>query len=147
MNRRGFLLGALAAPAAVVPLSQPTAGVNKTSGIRISRDPADSGYRAYCEAFGDGKKIRVFLNGVEQRYVETADEREGFVLRAVTTDRGNLAHDGHDVLTETVHGDVLVMIEDQLRIKVSLDEQARFKVQVQSHLESHLRNSRARRGR
>jgi hypothetical protein len=61
---------------------------------------------------GDGKKIRVFLDGVRQeRMCVTADETTGYVKRAVLTPAGNIAHDGENILFDDVYGDVRIEIE------------------------------------
>jgi hypothetical protein len=54
--------------------------------------------------------VKVYLNGAEQKWAETADETEGFVDRIAETPNGNMAHDGHEVLKERAYGDVRIVI-------------------------------------
>lgn len=109
MNRRGFLKGAAVAIAAAPAAAN--AAVFKADGIRVSSNKDDPGYRAWCIAKGDGKTVRVYLNGVEQKFASMADEARGEVRRAVLTPNGNLAIGNDEVLEEIAYGDVRVTIE------------------------------------
>lgn len=82
--------------------------------MRISCLKGDAGERRYAELCGDGKKIKIFLDGVEQREALIADEEEGFVRRVVLTQKGKLAYNPatEAVLEETVRGKVRVEIVD-----------------------------------
>jgi hypothetical protein len=79
---------------------------------RISSVKGDPGERLYAECCGDGRKITVLFDGVEQPLAETADEIMGTVTRAVKTPGGNMAvnHATGEILKETVHGDVKIVI-------------------------------------
>jgi hypothetical protein len=79
---------------------------------RISSEKGDPGERAYAIACGDGKRVTVFLDGVEQKYPITADAREGWVLRDVATPDGNLAWNRvtGEIYREVVHGVVRIEI-------------------------------------
>ncbi|KRA63119.1 twin-arginine translocation signal domain-containing protein [Rhizobium sp. Root651] len=109
MNRRGFIKGAALAVAAAPAAA--SASVIKPNGIRMSTDKADPGYRAWCIAMGDGKKPKVFLNGVEQKHCSMADESLGEVKRAVLTPSGNLAIGRDEILEEIVYGDVKILVD------------------------------------
>lgn len=82
--------------------------------MRLSSDKDDAGYRAWCELNGDDKRVKVFLNGVEQRDVTMADEEAGEVRRCVRTSDGNIAVDKHagEFLMETVRGSVEILISE-----------------------------------
>lgn len=107
MKRRSFLLCSILAPAAAVAT---VAAAAKPNGLRLSIEPEDPGYRAYCILNGDRKKITVFLDGVKTNVI-TADESLGMVYRPVFTPDGNLAHHGGTILHETVYGDVRIVVE------------------------------------
>lgn len=111
MDRRSFLRGSAIAVAGIpaVAAASPIA-VRKEGGRRISSVTGDPGHRLYCMARGDGQTVKVYLDGVEQKWAETADEAEGFVDRVVETPAGNMAHDGRDLLKERVYGDVRIEI-------------------------------------
>ncbi len=111
MNRRSLLGMLAAAPAlAVVSATPADAPVKKVGGRRFSCRKGDPGYRDYCMARGDRQKVKIYLNGEEQKEVLTADESEGMVLRLARTPSGNLAHDGENLLEETVYGDVKIVL-------------------------------------
>lgn len=114
MNRRAFF-GA----AALVPLAIPAAAsgaVFKKGGKRISTVPGDPGERLYGECCGDGRRISVYLDGIEQPMAETADEAEGFVTRVVVTENGSIAVNRvtNGIVRETVYGDVRIEISDAI---------------------------------
>lgn len=79
--------------------------------MRISTEKDDPGYRAYCIALGDNKKISIYLDGEPVKFSYTADDVEGFVVRNVMTPAGNFATDGERLLTEIVRGVVRIEIE------------------------------------
>lgn len=113
MDRRSFLFGSAVAVAGapVVTAASPIA-VRKIGGRRVSCVPGDPGERLYSQACGDGKTVKVFLDGAEQKWAETADESEGFVDRIVETPKGNVAinHVTGEILKERVYGDVRIVI-------------------------------------
>lgn len=80
--------------------------------MRLSSDKDDAGYRAWCELNGDGKRVKVFLDGVEQRDATMVDDEAGEVRRCVRTPAGNIAVDSHagEFLMETVKGSVEIQI-------------------------------------
>lgn len=111
MDRRAFLRGSAVAVAGIPAVAAPSpTAVRNADGRRVSCVQGDPGYRLYCMARGDRQTVKVFLDGVEQKWAETADEVEGFIDRAVATPNGNLAHDGHEILKERVYGDVRIVI-------------------------------------
>jgi hypothetical protein len=77
---------------------------------RISTEPDDPGYRAFCQLRGDDIWPVVYLDGVEEKHCVTVDAKEGWVKRAVLTPRGNIAHDGNKILHEIVYGHVVIEI-------------------------------------
>jgi hypothetical protein len=79
--------------------------------MRISIEKDDPGYRLFCMRRGDNLRPIVFLDGVQQNWVITADTIEGLVKRTVITAAGNIAHDGIDFLTESVFGKVSIDFE------------------------------------
>ena len=82
--------------------------------MRVSIDRDDPGYEAYSNIVTRGNIIRVFLDGVEQHHVLTADEEAGSVLRHVLDASGNAQADPsnpEDVWIETVTGNVQVTHE------------------------------------
>ncbi|QJS27469.1 twin-arginine translocation signal domain-containing protein [Rhizobium ruizarguesonis] len=109
MNRRSFMKGAAGA-VAVAPVIASVA-VAKPNGLRVSSEEGDAGYRPYCIAHGDSKKVRIYLDGIEQKYAVMADETLGAVKRVVLTPSDNFAHDGQNILYEEVYGDVRIAIE------------------------------------
>jgi len=83
--------------------------------MRLSMDKNDSGYVEWCKLNGDGKHVRVLLDGEEQHRCVMADEETGDVKRYVVTDAGNIALDfkNGEFLHETVNGKVQIVIEDR----------------------------------
>lgn len=83
--------------------------------MRLAANKDDPGYAHYSAI--SHKKIDVFLDGVEQKHVEMADEEAGEILRCVTDAEGHIQIDPKNpyrVWTETVRGKV--------EIKVSLPD-------------------------
>ena len=113
MDRRAFLGGTAVAVAGVAAIAaEPVAAVRKAGGRRVSCVKGDPGERLYAQACGDGKTVKVLLDGVEQQWAETADESLGFVERIVETPEGNMAINQArgEVLMERVYGDVRIVI-------------------------------------
>lgn len=113
MKRRSILGMIAAAPSLAVSIADASSygpRERKIGGRRLSCRKDDSGYLEYGLAIGAGKNIKIYLNGKEQKYAITADESEGMVCRFVTTDGENFAHDGENVLEETVYGDVTIVL-------------------------------------
>lgn len=109
MNRRElFRAGAAVAAATAIPALTAMSAPRQGPVTRISSDKDDAGYTAYCKQVGDGMCVIVHLDGIEQRNCVTADSSEGFVKRWVETDNGNIAHDGQNILLETVRGRVVI---------------------------------------
>lgn len=105
MNRRAFLKGAPIAAvslAAGIPASGAPAGYE-----RLSVEPGDPGYVPLAKLNGDGVKVKVFLNDVEQGAI-TVDASEGWMKRYVMTDKGNHAHSRGELVTEVVHGKIRI---------------------------------------
>lgn len=68
--------------------------------MRLSVDKEDPGYT------GPIRGLKVFLDGVEQKWVITADEEEGKVLTLVRLPDGNFARDGDELRQEWKSGKV-----------------------------------------
>lgn len=73
--------------------------------MRISADPNDSGYTGLSL-----NGITVYLNGVLQSDVVTADDAEGYVLRAIRTKQGMLTTDSEEIALEEVSGNVDIRV-------------------------------------
>lgn len=87
------------------------AAVPKPGGVRMSCEPDDAGYVPWGMARGDGKIVKVWLDGVEQKQCITADESVGMVKRVLLTPAGNVAVGNDEVLTEVVYGDVRIVAD------------------------------------
>lgn len=73
--------------------------------MRISADANDSGYTGLSL-----KGITVYLNGVLQSDVVTADDGEGYVLRAKRSEQGMLTTDCGEIALEEVSGNVDIRV-------------------------------------
>lgn len=109
MNRRQLFGGAVAAPAMLAGMAMAA-----ESRDRISTEKGDPGERRYSELCGDGKAVRVYLDGVEQNDAVMADPGLGEVKRPVVTKNGNIAinHATGEIYYETVRGAVRVEVFD-----------------------------------
>ena len=116
LRRREMLAGIVAIPAlGAVAVTEfrsephPTA-VPKVTGRRASTIKGDPGERLYAEACGDGLRVKVFFNGVEEKTCDTADERDGYIIRPVMTSNGNIAFNKSTgkIYRETVFGEVRI---------------------------------------
>lgn len=109
MDRRSFLRGAAVAPiiATLPAISSAPAGYE-----RVSCEKGDPGERAYALARADGKTVKVYLDGVEQKHAVTADANEGWVKREVVSPAGNIAYNPAtwEIYREIVHGVVRIDI-------------------------------------
>jgi hypothetical protein len=109
MNRRSFLRAAAIAPAiaAMPAISSAPAGYE-----RVSCEKGDPGERAYALACAGGKTVKVYLDGVEQKYALTADTNQGWVKRTVVSADGNIAFNRatEEIYTEIVHGAVRIEV-------------------------------------
>lgn len=114
MDRRSFFKGALAAGVVAPVINSAQAGTPDPvrHDRRVSCLMGDPGERLYAELCGDGKKITVYLDGIEQKYAVTADEVEGMVYRPIMTPEGNLAINRAtgDIPHETVYGRVQIVV-------------------------------------
>ena len=50
--------------------------------MRISTDETDPGYQTWADLMCQGAKVEVFLDGIKQNEVDTADDVQGYVRRA-----------------------------------------------------------------
>jgi len=111
MNRRKFMSAIPAVAAAPLVIAASYSGNAPLGFHRLSVEKGDPGYLPYAHLRGDNRDAEIWLDGVEQRAI-TADAHEGWVKRYVRTERGNLANNGREVLTEIVHGRVTIKITD-----------------------------------
>lgn len=58
-----------------------------------------------------GRKVEVFLDGIRQDSVVSADEEAGVVVRYARKDNGDFFVDGGSLRVETKRGRVLIEIE------------------------------------
>lgn len=82
--------------------------------MRRSSVEGDAGYAPWHHERAMGCYHRVFLDGIEQAKVTTADESDGFVVRAVLDDEGHMQTNPYDpeiVWEERVEGEVKIAIE------------------------------------
>ncbi len=75
--------------------------------MRLSVQPGD---RAYVEPDAT-EDVKILLDGVEQKTCYTADEEEGYVLRAVRDEEGLICVDrsNGEILIEEVRGRVEII--------------------------------------
>lgn len=72
--------------------------------MRVSVDEQDPGYSPGLI----GRGVKVFLDGVEQRYAVTADDELGLVVLCDLDEQGNVKVKGDEVVWVTVHGAVKI---------------------------------------
>ncbi len=82
--------------------------------MRISCEQGDAGFDQWALAQAFGARVIVFLDGVEQANVLTADGDEGWLRRAVLTPFGQMQTDdsGERLLTEVAKGAVKIIVGD-----------------------------------
>lgn len=81
--------------------------------MRVTMNKDTYGYELTKRMFDEGLRIDVFLDGVEQDMVETADEEAGYVIRYVLDHEGNAQIDPNnrdEVLVERVEGKVEIRV-------------------------------------
>lgn len=105
LSRRALLASASLPALALAPAA-------RRAGLRVSREASDPGYRTFYAAKKAGRRVKVFLDGVEQPACLTADEQTGFVKRCVLhVDGGIYVAPGTDeIMTEEVSGAVRIEI-------------------------------------
>lgn len=79
--------------------------------MRLSTNEKDPGFREWCRIKSEGKEPKVLLDGVEQDYVETADEERGEVVKCSLNELGDIFVVGDDVARETLRGKVEIILE------------------------------------
>jgi hypothetical protein len=72
--------------------------------MRISADAHDPGFEAYCR----NRRVVVLLDGDPQRYVVTADEEAGLIVRYRLDEHGRPVSDGERLVKDVVLGRVEV---------------------------------------
>jgi hypothetical protein len=107
LNRRAFLGSISILALALYP------GARREP-MRLSSDKNDPGYALWRKITDSGKRVRVYLDGVEQDAANAtvADERNGYITRAVLDGDGELTlnETKTEVLRETVRGAVRIDI-------------------------------------
>lgn len=78
--------------------------------MRLSTDPNDPGYEAWCQARLGGGEIDVYLDDVLQLHCEMADDETGEVLRAKHDEGGDFYLEGDEIARETVRGVVRIEV-------------------------------------
>jgi hypothetical protein len=73
--------------------------------MRISTNPDDLGYAAHQK-----QKIKVFLDDVEMKDVETADDDEGIVIVAARDKDGAFITSGDEFVTEVKYCTVRIEV-------------------------------------
>lgn len=73
--------------------------------MRVSTDKIDSGYKAYIDITSRGYQVNVRLDGVLQGSCLTADDEEGYVLKASLPIR---AENG-EIVKEELYGNVEII--------------------------------------
>lgn len=76
--------------------------------MRYSSDENDQGYRAFADAMISNKKIKVFLDDVEQKMCITADDEARYIKRAVLDENGAIVVSGDEIAVESVFGNVRI---------------------------------------
>lgn len=108
MKRRDFFR--LSAIAALLPAAFKPAIASNTDIRQLSSNEDAPGFREWCILNGDGKVATIYLDGVEQKWVDTVDADGGFIVRTVETPEGNMAHSHEYLLKEKVFGKVDIVI-------------------------------------
>lgn len=72
--------------------------------MRISADPHDPGYEAFCR----NRRVVVLLDGDPQRFVVTADEEAGVIVRYRLDECGRPVFDDERLVKDVVLGRVEV---------------------------------------
>ena len=81
--------------------------------MRYSSNKDDPGYAAFMAAIGEGKSVRVFLDGAEQNHCSMADDDLGEVTRCVVDAGGKIQPDPakpDHIWVETVTGAVRIVV-------------------------------------
>lgn len=84
--------------------------------MRISADRADPGYANFEASMAAEKKPIIYLDGVKQEDVITADTDQGFIVVLGTDDAGGILRDPKDsnaVLTIRKEGRVSVVLAEK----------------------------------
>lgn len=82
--------------------------------MRLSCDKDDAGYLAWGKLNGDGQRVTVFLDGIQQKHVIMADDEAGELRRIVISENGNMAKGHDEFISEVVHGEVRFVIEPRV---------------------------------
>ena len=79
--------------------------------MRVSSIEGDAGHARWREAIESGKRVEVYLDGIEQKYCSIADTELGIVRRCVLDGEGKLQCNPaspDEIWTEDVSGAVTV---------------------------------------
>jgi hypothetical protein len=80
--------------------------------VRLSADENDPGYAAWM-AIPNRFEVTIFLDGVEQRSVVTADDEDGFVVKSKLDAQGNVQVNPEkpdEIWMEMLHGAVRIEV-------------------------------------
>ena len=76
--------------------------------MRVSTDMEDIGFRAETDIENRGAILAIYLDGVKQEYVVTADSDEGIIIRLKRYPDGAFVVSGDEIVRETLNGDVRI---------------------------------------
>lgn len=111
MDRRSFLRSAALAPVSVAAVASGKSHSAPLGYERVSSEKDDPGYLAWCTLNADKKTCLVYLDGVQQKFVLTADAKEGWIKRHILSPNGNLViGSDNNILNEIVSGVVTISI-------------------------------------
>ncbi len=78
---------------------------------RVSAHPSDPSCKAWDDLCSQGLTVDVFLDGVMQDKVVTADTRQGYIVQALTDEDGRFFMTGDgEVATRMIFGRVMLKI-------------------------------------
>jgi hypothetical protein len=79
----------------------------------MSSDVTDAGYAAYEAVNKDKHRVDVYLDGIKQRYVVTADVEAGYIKRYKLNNKGSIYpdKDGEPITVED-YGKVEIVLAD-----------------------------------
>lgn len=82
------------------------------SASRLSSDEKDPGFADWKSLDSKGLRVDVYLDGVEQKNVDTVDCSEGWIRRCKLDADGHIYAEGDEVATEIVMGRVTIAIRE-----------------------------------
>ncbi|MGO4641708.1 hypothetical protein AB4Z43_25030 [Mesorhizobium sp. 2RAF45] len=79
--------------------------------MRISADNDDAGYVSAERRRG----VRIYLDGIDLKDVITADEEDGYILRALRDDLQLLVFENGQLVTEEMRGKVKIIAPQRIQ--------------------------------